>query len=389
MIGFIAAVLLTFLSLGAFAMPAQAAEIPGAISQVTVDPKDPGQYDPMTVGVNWAVPDGAKPGDTFSLQLPPELVALTHSFELKDSSGQVIATAQVVNGVVVFTLTDYVKTHKNVQGVANFKTQFSKKVTPEQPIALDFGPAGKVTVTPSGDSPRDRNQPIKYGYWVDRSGNYSAAPTNRIRWVIESPRGAFNNALFEDQLGAGQRNDCSSLVGGVSTGFDANGEVSGWAGVPAGGLTVNSCTANAFSVNIASIPQDKIVSLSYIAEITDPAQSSFTNAADVTVDGEKLHTEAELVGYQAGGNGKGELTDPVTPPTPVKPTPAKPVVEPSPVVPTSPAVVKPAGGSTPTPAAEGELANTGPADALPLLGVASLAILAGAGALLLSRRRAH
>ncbi|AJT42149.1 Ig-like domain-containing protein [Psychromicrobium lacuslunae] len=389
------AALLAIFGLNVLAQPAQAAEIPGAVTKVTVTPSNPGQYDPITVNASWSVPNGSKPGDTFSLTLPDELVALTSNFDLKDADGQVVATAKVVDGVVVFTLTDYVTTHRNVRGTATFTTQLDQTVTPGEPIELDFGTAGKVTITPAPGTPIDRAKPVKYGNWVDQAGNVSATPTGRIRWVIESPIGPFDTATFTDHQGAGQTLDCSTLSGRTSTGFNTQGEVAGWAPMPAEGVSIEKCTAEGFTVTLSPVPEDKVVSVSYIVAVTDPSLLVYSNSAEVTVNGTTLPVTSEIRRYQSGGDGSGEAikptpttSAPTVPPT-VPPTTAPPTTSAPSTTTTSnsssPAVVQ---SSSTSPADQGELANTGSAGLLPLLGIAGAAMMAGL-ALLLIRRRAH
>ncbi|NYE95828.1 putative surface anchored protein [Psychromicrobium silvestre] len=424
------AALLAFLGLTALAAPAQAADIPGAITKVTVTPQNPAQYDPINVAVDWAIPDGSNAGDTFSLTLPPELMALTTSFDIKDASGNLVATAQVVNGEVVFTLTDFVETHVNVKGSASFETQFNEVVTPGQPITLDFGVAGTTTVTPSAGTPVDQTKPHKYGYWIDAAGNGSVVPTDRIRWTISSPIGPYNTALFEDTQGAGQQNDCTSLAAQVSTGFNATGDASSWAALPAGSLTVASCTGTTFSATIQPVPAGQMVSVTYVSTVTDPSLAAYTNTANVTVDGVTSPTVSQVPRYASGGNASGDdkpLVTPTPTPTPTTatptPTPTPTTATPTPTVtvtpktpaptatpetpaptstspaPSSSAPVAAPSGTTPpagastvptvsTTATGEELAYTGANGVLPILGIAALALLVG-GVMLLARRRAH
>ncbi len=60
------AVLLSLTGLAALAAPANAAEIPGAITSVKTDKSSYGYSERLRLDFTWAVPDGSTPGDTFS-----------------------------------------------------------------------------------------------------------------------------------------------------------------------------------------------------------------------------------------------------------------------------------------------------------------------------------
>ena len=89
---------------------ARADTIAGAITSITTTSTDTAQWDRVDFACTWAVPDGSSPGDTFGLQLPPELRWFgSTDFDLEDPDGQAVARAHADDdGSVVFTLTDYV-----------------------------------------------------------------------------------------------------------------------------------------------------------------------------------------------------------------------------------------------------------------------------------------
>ena len=100
---------------------AQAAEIPGAITSVTTDKTNYGYNERIKLTFDWAVPDTAAAGDTFTLPLPEELKAATLAkFSLLAPDGSVVANATWEGKNVVFTLTDYVDSHDNVGGSGLF-----------------------------------------------------------------------------------------------------------------------------------------------------------------------------------------------------------------------------------------------------------------------------
>ncbi|NYE96513.1 LPXTG-motif cell wall-anchored protein [Psychromicrobium silvestre] len=391
---------------------AQAAVIPGAVTSVTVTPANPSQYDPIHVAVAWSVPDSAQAGDTFSLTLPSQLIALTTGFNVTNSAGQVVATAQVSGGIVTFTLTDFKTTHTAVQGTAYFDTNFAQVVTPGQPITLNFGTAATLTITPGGFVPVDRADSQKVGNWVDSQGNISITPTNRIHWIVESPQGPFNQASITDQVGAGQQNDCTSVTASVSTGFDAQGQILAWTPLPASSYNITSCTATSLSATIAPVPSGQVVSIAYDVVVTDPSLSSYSNSADVTVDGLSLPVTNTVQRYAAGGEGDGSATPtpstPVSTPTPSTSTPSTPTPSastsststsstPMPSASTSSAQASSTtstAGSGPIITASsnapgsGELASTGAGSTL-VVGLVGLAAIVIGGTLLILRRRKH
>ncbi len=124
---------------------ASAATIDNAITSVSIQQPSAGPNTPMKLNLTWAVPSSAQANDTFTLQLPGELTALTTGFDLLAPDGSVVATATVVNGLVTFKLTNYVDTHDNVHGAAFFSVRWSKSVsTVTGPVNLDFTAGSKV-----------------------------------------------------------------------------------------------------------------------------------------------------------------------------------------------------------------------------------------------------
>lgn len=101
--------------------PADAAEV-GAITGITFSPgtANPGGH--VAMNLSYCVPAGSKAGDTFSATIPSQFNAndMVPSFPLKDTAGNVVATAQLVGPPYkyVFTLTDYAEKHDNVCGAA-------------------------------------------------------------------------------------------------------------------------------------------------------------------------------------------------------------------------------------------------------------------------------
>ena len=130
-------VMISALLCGVLALPssaAQAAEIPGAVTDIVLE-------SPTQVNVGsiikfqgtWSVPDSARGGDTFTLRLPEELKwrgATSFDLALCPPGGGACSNVAVANakvsadGVVTFTLTDYVNDKTDVGGSFFFSTEF-------------------------------------------------------------------------------------------------------------------------------------------------------------------------------------------------------------------------------------------------------------------------
>ena len=77
----IGAVLLVAGLLLSFAGSARAAVIDGAIKSVTVLPPVLTSYtDQIRTDIDWCVPDGTNPGDTFSMTIPGQFTNYPNSF---------------------------------------------------------------------------------------------------------------------------------------------------------------------------------------------------------------------------------------------------------------------------------------------------------------------
>jgi uncharacterized surface anchored protein len=398
-------------AVGAFRAPgASAAEIDGAITAVSIHPTSAGPFDPLTVDVDWSVPPGAKAGDTFTLTLPAKLTALDDAFDLKDASGHVIATAVVKDGVVTFTLTDFVDTHVDVSGTAFFSVHFDlSKIPGPGPVQLDFASSTKVfpgTVTMTGSGIQDRNQGAKYGSWTDPSDQGVTHPTDALTFGLESPQGPFHRVVMTDDGGPGMAFDCATIGFYHAFSFDAYGRLVGVTPLPAAQIISQSCTTSTLKVVVGPLAKGEIVGVSYQSTITDPGLASYTNTATVSANEDSEPVSATVARYDDGGSGSGSTPSPTsTSPT----TSASPTTSVSPTststsststsstssstsstTTTGSATVLPTQlTSSPPSTAAGSLPFTG-ADVAPMLGVA--AVLLGGGALLLlagRRQRKH
>ncbi|WP_284253911.1 Ig-like domain-containing protein [Pseudolysinimonas kribbensis] len=172
---------------------AHAAEVPSAITGVTLDKTSYGYNERQKLAFTWSVPDSASVGDTFTLALPPELTVVSQApFVLRDAAGAAVADAvwqKQADGSydIVFTLTGYADTHDHVGGTGFVSTQWNHSVvtTTGGPVNLDFdGIAVPVTIDPkpAPTPPCTENCPRPRPWRPPaRSARAAAGPTVRSR----------------------------------------------------------------------------------------------------------------------------------------------------------------------------------------------------------------
>jgi hypothetical protein len=359
---------------------ASAATIPGAITSITTTQTTVSQWDVVHFNCTWAVPAGAAAGDTFTMQLPPKLKWWGSSdFNLTDPAGNIVATAHAnANGLVVFTLTDYVKTHPaNLHGTCNFSTQYTAVQTQPGPETLEFQVGSQVHRVPVIDAgPCTVNcEPVitkatKIIRWRDQQ-------QTSLRSGISTPKltAQTNNVTITDTPSAGLALDCSTAVGLVGTHLNTNRSVAtpnDSALYPAS----ISCSATLLTATWSGVPAGEYVQIWVTSVVTDMSLQTYTNNGNVTINGSSKPVTAQAVRKSATGTGEGTGT--TSPPTPT-PTPTpKPTVSPK-----TPATAPQTAAS---PAATSQLAFTGSVSAV---GLGLVAVLLGSGALLLviGRRR--
>lgn len=316
----LAAIVALVLAPGVPSAGAQAIE--GAITSVEVVPADPLPGQNVELKLTWAVPDDARAGDTFSMDLPGELNRITTSFALTNSTGDVVANAVVSAGGVTVTLTDFVTTHTNVRGTAFFWAQLDWDVVTGEPITLDFGSVTTViTPRPSGSGGGypgtiDRTKPTKGGFWRDlESGDYGAEG-DHLEYVVQSPAGPFQEVRIVDSLGPGQEYVCSGTwapkVNLYAIHPDTGAYMQGQGAVVAPNPADLSleCSSTALRVTVTNVGENLLVGLTYRVQVTDPSLKSYSNTAWVTADNQTEDTKTTIVRTGAGGSGTGEQPDP-------------------------------------------------------------------------------
>lgn len=85
-----------------------------------------------TVVFHWSVKEGSRAGDYFTLQIPEPIrrERTLAPFWLDSPTGEHIARVTWDGQTTRFTLTDYVETHSNVSGDANFGVDWQGETRP-------------------------------------------------------------------------------------------------------------------------------------------------------------------------------------------------------------------------------------------------------------------
>lgn len=319
--------LLTVLALAAMwalPAPARAATITGAITSLTTTATHTAQYDQVDLACTWAVPNGSSPGDTFTLQLPPQLRWFGASaFAMKAPDGQtVVSGVAAPTGLVTFTLTDYVRTHPtNVHGDCTFTTQYTAVGTGGN-VTLNFTVGSVVFPVVVGTEgpctqgcPPVHTQAAKSTWWTDSSQHQAQS-------LIEAPptTAHASTVTLTDTPQPGMGIDCSTVAPAIGRTLDAQGLVvqPGDAGrYPAHVV----CSPDSLTVSWAGLPAGEYTEVQLTNTITNPALASYTNSGTVSIDGTNVPVESRLIRTNAGGSGIGT---PVSTPTPVPPTTTTP-----------------------------------------------------------------
>ena len=293
------------------AQPAGAATIPGAITSITTSTKTVAQWDVITFGCTWAVPDHSRAGDTFTLQLPSQLRWQGPlDFNLTNPAGQVVATAHAsATGLVVFTLTSFVTTHPlDLHGTCAFTTQYSEVQTQPGPETLVFTldtstiqvpiiDAGPCT-TACGPLTTAR----KDMWWTDTS-------QTRLQALIRTPptTAPTSTVTITDTPGAGLLLDCSTARGEIGKHVDSLGRLVAPFDTGTYPATV-TCSGSSAQASWSGLPAGEYAEFWVQATLSDPALTTYRNNGLVVMDGYPTPVWATIIHSSAEGNGNGSAT---------------------------------------------------------------------------------
>lgn len=300
---------------------ASAAEIPGAITAVTTDKTSYGYTERLKLTFTWAAPDSSVAGDTFTLDLPNELKAVTIAkFALLAPDGSVVANAAWSGKQVVFTLTDYVDTHDAVGGSGFLTVQWDHTYTPvtSQPVVLTFnGVAVEVIIgdKPAPQQPCTENCPpapptpttrslSKSGGWADGSYEGTRDETHNLNWSIRLPgneTGFAGPIAIVDTPGVGSVIECGTVALVRQTGLAGSAVKSP---VDPSRYTVD-CSTGTLSIQLDTIAPNEFVTVDYKGTITDQRSGVYGNSVTVTIAGESSVQQRTMKRTDAGGIGGG------------------------------------------------------------------------------------
>ncbi|CUR54831.1 exported hypothetical protein [metagenome] len=319
--GAVALVLATLTTL-ALASPAQADVIDNAITGVTLETTgDLHDNSRVDFSCTWAVPDGSQPGDTFTLQLPPELAwsgATSFALTAPDGVTPVALASVSSSGLVTFTLTDYMLTHASASGDCHFTTRYIATGAGEHVLEFDVG-SGVVRVPVTEGTPCQTNCGTKVakkvGWWVDRDAQ------DRMQFAIRAPAttgGSTNSITFIDNPGAGYDLDCVTLRSFVSPTTAADGAViAPFIGAYRAGATppyapgqqlvapAVTCSASGLTLDWTGVPAGMYSEVRIQAVVTDPSLGEYTNSGIVRMNGVDHEVGTIIKHDEPGGGGQG------------------------------------------------------------------------------------
>jgi hypothetical protein len=305
---------------------AHAAEVPSAITGVTLDKTAYGYNERQKLTFTWSVPDSASAGDTFTLALPPELTVVSQApFVLRDAAGVAVADAvwqKQTDGSydIVFTLTGYADTHDHVGGTGFVATQWNHSVvtTTGGPVRLDFdGVAVEVTIDPKPvpTPPCAENCPPpppvatsrslrKSGGWADGSFEGTRDADDNINWTVALPgntTGYAGPVDVADTPAAGSVIDCATVKITTQDGLAS--------GTPKSTLDPSrytlDCDPAGFDLTLDRIAANEFVTVTYKGTITDQDAGRFGNHVAFTAPGVTSTKDSTMVRTSQGGDGGG------------------------------------------------------------------------------------
>ncbi|WP_116115592.1 Ig-like domain-containing protein [Austwickia chelonae] len=270
----------------------------------------------------WTIPSGAHAGDTFTLTLPPELVATsTAPFDVHAPDGALVARVVWSGNQAVFTLTDYVDTHSGTKGSVYFSASWSQTVdrNTTKSYVLSFAEIpNSITIDHVADAEGGTEQAFgKTGVWADSSEG-STSPTEALVWGVFMPtgpvQGVASPVVITDTPGPGHTIDCSSVIGRQRE-YLAGG-VPDTTRLPSTLYTVTSCSPNQLQITLtghypgepAIYPGENIY-FSLRTSITRASAASYENTASMQAAGFSSPADVYTVRRtEAGGQGVGSIS---------------------------------------------------------------------------------
>ena len=320
------------LAISGIAVPnfvAYAAPIEDSIKNLTVS-GDAVQGGNLKVDIEWSIPDDAQPGDTFTVDLPEEFSAIETSFDLKDSEGRVIATADASSGDVVFTVADGAVGLVDRGGSAYFTVRVANDAELKT-VTTKYGVDGTVETTISEKTKVDkfdRENPYKYGDHV--------TGTNEVKWHVTSVLG--KDTTFRETAKPGESFKCEEVDASRT---DVSPENGAWVADHFLPHSEVNCSESEITVTVNGVGENQVAALYLTTQYTPDAISGkndlgypmVRNDAELVVDGEPMTSGANATIWGAGGEAWGKwFEENEVPPKDVETPDPEPSPEPEPEV---------------------------------------------------------
>lgn len=296
-----------------------AAELSGVITSVSVREGTVGVWDTMHVDIAYAIPEGSHAGDFFTLTLDPAMeIDPTLTFTIYDSESppNPVATAAVVDGKLVFTLTSFVENHARVTGTAFVESAWTRgQVTPGSTKTVTFT-SGSIIFNDTVEIPVvDTDAGAgKWVKWVPHPTDLGLPDRDQLVW------GIFSGTLTVDMVGAtvtivdtpgpGSAVECDKP--GVPYFYvyqqNADGTKTEIRNMAGSEFTVVSCTATRVeaTTKVTSALVGYGVGL-YGASYPTATQTRYDNSGTVTIMLNTTPVSSFAVRSTGGGTGEGIL----------------------------------------------------------------------------------
>ncbi|MGX1792439.1 Ig-like domain-containing protein, partial [Microbacterium sp. NPDC055312] len=263
---------------------------------------------------NWAIADGSKSGDTFSIVLPNELrPSSTAGFALRNSANDVVANAVWSGNTATFTLTGFVNDKTSVNGSAYFSVSWNRNEVDTingGEYSLRFTGSGSwtlpLTLLPDGPS-GDAQSTSKVGWWLsDDQG--ASSPARQLGWAVylDTGTGAHVNApvVIVDTPGPSSSINIESVKGYVNN-VEMNPERYTVAREGARGVRIELFGNHPGE---SAVYAGENIYFRYDSNLLPGENGVFRNSAVVSgLADDPQRVSAEVLRDGAGGDGDGEV----------------------------------------------------------------------------------
>ncbi|MGY3779406.1 Cna B-type domain-containing protein [Isobaculum melis] len=299
----------------------------GFIDVVKMEKTDLYTGERIGISVEFSEKEGMKikDGDTITMSLPPELIGIVSSVELKDpETGNVFGQAKIVNDQVICTFNKTAEEFIHVKGYFRFNARVDSQTEGTISKATDFGvdiaPVDyTVTYEPNSGEVEEGSYPFftKYGYMSEDG-------SNTVTWqmLINQPKKALANdgsvekwVEVEDTSKDGQE----LLAGSFRYFIEDKNKNFTWLTPEEfnnyGVLEINQDNPNSFKLKVrAKEVSEKKFGVVYETQITDLSKKEYGNdyTIDYQVTGEEEILEkgtASAENNSASGGGSGDLPE--------------------------------------------------------------------------------